>query len=203
MAVLFLCAASFVNAALPASAALSSARPVSSGGPSVDSPSGNAFMGPDQDPYGEGALPAESVMHDALAESSGQTAYAENAQSAADFTRRLSLPAHGINWGVLHPHNAVDVAGACGSGVYAAAAGQVSSVATGWDGGYGNYVDVDHGNGVVTRYAHAESVLVKAGQMVAAGDMVARMGSTGNSTGCHVHFEVLGPAATANPFASN
>ncbi|MSR73823.1 MAG: M23 family metallopeptidase [Candidatus Pacebacteria bacterium] len=141
-------------------------------------------------------------MHDALAESSGQTAYAEATDGTRDFVRRLSLPARGINWGALHPHNAVDIAGACGSGVYAAAAGQVLETKDGWGGGYGNYVDVDHGNGVITRYAHADAVLVKAGQMVAAGDMVARMGNTGNSTGCHVHFEVLGPTATPNPFAS-
>ena len=140
-------------------------------------------------------------MHDALAESSGQSAYAEIPDSARDFVRRFSLPARGINWGILHLHNAVDVAGACGSGVYAVSAGQVTDIRDKWD--YGIYVDIDHGNRVITRYAHAEKVLVAVGQMVAGGDMIARMGNTGNSTGCHVHFEVLGPAAAANPFAMN
>ena len=114
---------------------------------------------------------------------------------------RHSLPARGINWGVLHAYNAVDVAGVCGSPVYAAAPGQVVAVRGGWGGGYGNSVDIDHGGGVVTRYAHEEKLLVSEGQMVAAGDVIGLMGSTGHSTGCHVHFEVLGSAGAPNPFA--
>lgn len=199
--VLFLCVVTLLNAALPASAALPLSRPVSSGGSSFESAFAGAFVGADSVPYDAVPLPYQSVLHDALAESSGQTAYAETGESARDFVRRFSLPARGINWGILHQHNAVDIAGACGSGVYAAAAGQVIETKGGWGGGYGNYVDIDHGNGVVTRYAHAEAVLVKAGQMVASGDMIARVGNTGNSTGCHVHFEILGPAAAPNPFA--
>lgn len=191
-----------MNAALPASAALPYASTPTFGAPSAGSPFSDAFVGTESVLYDAMTLPDQSVMHDALAESSGQTVYVDSVDSARDFIRRLSLPARGINWGILHQHNAIDVAGACGSGVYAAAAGQVTDVRNGWDGGYGIYVDIDHGNGVVTRYAHAESVLVKVGQMVAGGDMVARMGNTGNSTGCHVHFEVLGPAATVNPFAA-
>ncbi len=191
-----------VNAALPAGAALQVAGATSLGGPSADSPLSSAFLGVDSVLYGDAFVPYESVMHDALAESSGQTGYAEAGVDTHDFVRRFSLPARGINWGVLHQHNGIDVAGACGSGVYAAAAGQVKDVKSGWGGGYGNYADIDHGNGVITRYAHAESVLVKVGQMVAGGDVIARMGNTGNSSGCHVHFEVLGSHAITNPFAA-
>lgn len=201
--VLFLSFVTVTNAVLPAAAALqlqvAGAAPL--GGPSTDSPLSNAFVGADFISYDDAPLRIESVMHDALAESSGQTVYAGNGMDMQDFVRRFSLPARGINWGKLHSYNAVDVAGACGSGVYAAAAGQVTEVKNGWGGGYGNYADIDHGNGVVTRYAHAESVLVKTGQMVAGGDVIARMGNTGKSTGCHVHFEVLGQAAVTNPFA--
>lgn len=201
IAVIFLCVVTLVNAALPAAAGLSLAQPALLGGPSLDSPLSRAFVGTDSAFYDDATFPFESVMHDALAESSGQTAYAEIVSGSRDFVRRFSLPARGINWGVLHQHNAVDVAGVCGSGVYAVAAGQVADTKSGWGGGYGNYADIDHGNGVITRYAHAEKILVRVGQMVAGGDMIARMGATGNSTGCHVHFEVLGRAAVTNPLA--
>lgn len=199
--VLFLLLVTVTNAVLPAAAALQVAGATGLGGPSADSPLSSAFLGADFIPYDDAPLRTESVMHDALAESSGQTAYAGSGMDTEDFVRRFSLPARGINWGILHQYNGVDIAGVCGSGVYAAAAGQVTEVKIGWGGGYGNYVDIDHGNGVITRYAHAEEILVKPLQMVAGGDMVARMGSTGNSTGCHVHFEVLGQAAVTNPFA--
>lgn len=148
----------------------------------------------------EGVRQNAILFHDALASEPGQS-HVEDAQSGAAFVARLSLPARGVNWGELHPYNAVDVAGRCGSGVYASAPGQVVLVREGFAGGYGNHIDIDHGNGIVTRYAHNERNLVVEGQMVAMGDTVALMGSTGNSTGCHVHFEVLG-TTERNPFAS-
>ncbi len=198
--VLFLSVASFANAALGIPV-LSDFRPVKGmGGPSADSPSTAAFVFAEDGIFHEAFMESMPVMHDALVESSGQSAALGTGVDMNDFTRRFSLPARGVNWGVLHPHNAVDIAGACGSSVYAVAAGQIVDVRAGWDGGYGNYVDIDHGNGMSTRYAHAVEVIVKIGQMVAGGDAVARMGNTGNSTGCHVHFEVLGPAAPKNPF---
>ncbi len=199
--VLFLCGVTLVNAFMPYAAGLSFARPFSVGGSSSESPLSGAFMESGAVFYNDIPLPTLSVMHDALAESSGQSVYTAATDGVRDFVRRFSLPARGINWGVIHEYNAVDVAGACGSGVYAAAAGQVVDVRNGWESGYGNYVDIDHGNGVITRYAHAEKILVKVGQMVAGGDVIARMGNTGNSTGCHVHFEVLGSAVVVNPFA--
>lgn len=202
MTVVFLCGVSLANAVLPASAALPLPTHPAYGNSSGSGSFAGSFVGADSAPYD--SLPAGDpvILHDALAEGSGQTADYGSPDGARDFVRRMSLPARGIHWGILHPHNAIDIAGACGSGVYAAAAGQVTDVRSGWGGGYGTYVDIDHGNGVVTRYAHAEEATVRVGQMVAGGDMVARMGSTGNSTGCHVHFEVLGPAAPRNPFAS-
>jgi murein DD-endopeptidase MepM/ murein hydrolase activator NlpD len=65
--------------------------------------------------------------------------------------------------------------------------------------GYGNLVEVEHGNGMVTRYAHAKAVLVKEGDVVNKGDEIALMGSTGRSTGSHVHFEVLKHGRQLNP----
>ncbi len=94
-------------------------------------------------------------------------------------------------------HKGVDFAGSAGASVVAVAAGVVT-----WAGprsGYGNLVEINHGKGYVTRYAHNEKVLVSVGQTVTRGEVVALMGSTGRSTGPHVHFEVLHGGAQVNP----
>lgn len=144
----------------------------------------------------------ESMVHNASFVVLGQPNTAAFQDAAQATIGNFSIPARGINWGELHPYNAVDIAGRCGAPLYAAFAGRVSEVRKGgWNGGYGVFVDIDHGDGIVTRYAHAEKVLVLDGQMVAAGEMIAVMGRTGDSTGCHVHFEVRSAAGVPNPFA--
>ena len=65
--------------------------------------------------------------------------------------------------------------------------------------GYGNVVEIDHGNGYVTRYAHNSKLAVHVGDLVRAGQVVARAGSTGRSTGAHVHFEVWDDGKVVNP----
>lgn len=98
----------------------------------------------------------------------------------------------------LHGYNGIDLAHTCGSPVLASAAGTVIIVRTsGWNGGYGNYLVIEHQNKTQTLYAHVKSILARAGQEVAQGSQVATVGTTGNSTGCHVHFEVRG---AKNPF---
>ncbi len=88
-----------------------------------------------------------------------------------------------------HNHKGLDIAAAYGSSIKAAADGTV--ISAGWnDGGYGNLVIIDHGNGITTYYGHCSKVYVSAGQKVSAGDIIAAVGSTGNSTGNHLHFEV-------------
>lgn len=85
-------------------------------------------------------------------------------------------------------HSGLDFRGEHGSPVRATAGGAV--VTAGWSGGYGNLVEIDHGNGVSTRYGHLSSILVSEGQKVEPGMMVGRLGSTGRSTGNHLHYEV-------------
>jgi murein DD-endopeptidase MepM/ murein hydrolase activator NlpD len=96
-------------------------------------------------------------------------------------------------------HKGVDFAGTTGSNVMAVAAGVVT-----WAGertGYGNLVEINHGDGYVTRYAHNERTLVKVGQTVKRGEPVALMGSTGRSTGPHVHFEVIRNGRQVDPLS--
>ncbi len=95
----------------------------------------------------------------------------------------------------LHPiykkymdHTGADIGGKKGNSIYAAATGKVIFV--GKSSGYGNYLDIDHGNGIVTRYAHCSKLLVTKGQSVKVGDKIALVGNTGTTTGPHLHFEV-------------
>ncbi|MES2683912.1 MAG: M23 family metallopeptidase [Pseudomonadota bacterium] len=94
-------------------------------------------------------------------------------------------------------HEGVDFAGAHGSSVVAVGAGVVSFA--GDRSGYGNLVEVNHGNGYVTRYGHNAASLVKAGDTIRKGQRLALMGSSGRSTGPHVHFEVLLNGSPVNP----
>ena len=96
-------------------------------------------------------------------------------------------------------HYGVDLAAGCGAGIYAASAGRV--VYAGGNGGYGNYIKIDHGGGVGTGYGHIRNggIFVGNGQWVQAGQLIASEGNTGNSFGCHVHFEVYVNGGTTNP----
>ncbi|GAW93103.1 peptidase M23 [Calderihabitans maritimus] len=85
-------------------------------------------------------------------------------------------------------HAGVDIAASYGNGVYAYAEGKV--VYAGWAGGYGKVIFIDHGNGLETRYAHLSRIYVKVGEKVRAGQRIGAVGSTGRSTGPHLHFEV-------------
>lgn len=94
-------------------------------------------------------------------------------------------------------HKGMDFHAKVGDPVMSVADGVVSFA--GVKGGYGNVVDVDHGNGYVTRYAHNSRLVVKPGDLVRAGQEVAKAGSTGRSTGAHVHFEVWERGQVVNP----
>jgi len=95
-------------------------------------------------------------------------------------------------------HHGVDFAGKKGADVFSVAAGVVSKA--GKQSGYGYMVEINHGNGYTTRYGHNGGILVKAGDRIAKGQVIATMGSTGRSTGPHVHFEVLQNGRKVNPW---
>jgi murein DD-endopeptidase MepM/ murein hydrolase activator NlpD len=94
-------------------------------------------------------------------------------------------------------HEGVDFAGKDGSDVVATAAGVVTYA--GERSGYGLLVEINHGNGISTRYGHAKTVEVEVGDIVRTGDVIAKMGSSGRSTGPHVHYEVLKNGRQVNP----
>ncbi len=114
---------------------------------------------------------------------------------SSPFGPRPNRPVAGVN----AFHSGTDIASSCGQGIYAATDGTV--IRSGYQGTYGNWVLVDHGNGVETGYAHNSSVEVSRGQSVAAGERIASMGSTGASTGCHLHFETRIDGERVNPEA--
>lgn len=104
-----------------------------------------------------------------------------------------------INQYFTYRHTGIDVDGEYSSPIYAAQSGRV--VFVGWGGGYGLHVIVDHGNGMQTLYGHASKTFVKNGQTVDKGQTLAMQGSTGWSTGVHLHFEVRINGRRVNPFS--
>ena len=120
------------------------------------------------------------------------------------------VPAHGrfsSEFGYrIHPisgsrkmHKGIDIAAPTGTSIFAAAGGTV--VFSGYKGGYGNVVEIDHGFGYITRYAHASRRLVEVGETVTRGQQIALVGSTGASTGAHLHFEVMVDSVHVDPVA--
>jgi murein DD-endopeptidase MepM/ murein hydrolase activator NlpD len=118
--------------------------------------------------------------------------------SHAGFVWPVSGPvtsSFGWRWGRMH--EGIDIGVSYGTPIHAAASGTV--IYCGWMEGYGNLVAVDHGNGIATAYAHQSSIAVTCGQGVAQGQVVGYVGSTGHSTGPHLHFEVRVRGAAVDP----
>ncbi|OGG57964.1 hypothetical protein A2853_03500 [Candidatus Kaiserbacteria bacterium RIFCSPHIGHO2_01_FULL_55_17] len=107
--------------------------------------------------------------------------------------------AGGIRTQGIHGYNGVDLAAPVGTPIFASAEGDVMvAKQTGWNGGYGEYVVIQHANGSQTLYSHASSVIVSVGQHVQQGQVIAYVGQTGKATGSHVHFEIRN--GIRNPF---
>ncbi|PIR82545.1 hypothetical protein COU20_01970 [Candidatus Kaiserbacteria bacterium CG10_big_fil_rev_8_21_14_0_10_59_10] len=140
--------------------------------------------------------PAPRAARSSTARSSTASAPSSTPAQAGYYIRPLS---GGTRTQGIHGYNAVDIAAPAGTPIMASAPGDVIVArSSGWNGGYGQYVVVRHGNGTQTLYAHASSVIVGVGQYVVQGQVIGYVGSTGQSTGPHLHFEIRG--GPRNPF---
>ena len=102
-------------------------------------------------------------------------------------------------YGTRKFHKGEDIPAPTGAAIVAAASGTVTTA--GWVSGYGNYTVINHGGGVMTAYGHQSAIYVSVGQTVSAGQTIGAVGSTGNSTGPHLHFEVYVNGATQSPMS--
>jgi murein DD-endopeptidase MepM/ murein hydrolase activator NlpD len=118
--------------------------------------------------------------------------------AAASLTSGFGMRYHPIHGGSRF-HSGVDLAAPTGSPLKATLGGVVR--AAGWSGGYGLLVTIAHGGGIETRYAHLSRLNVMAGQAIEQGDVIGYVGSTGNSTGPHVHYEVRSNGAPLDPLS--
>lgn len=141
-----------------------------------------------------GGVPPEEIVRPVYQMTPSQTIFTRGSGA-------LSWPTNGIvsqyfSW----YHNGVDIANAVGTPVAAADSGRVVlSIMGGWNGGWGNYIKVDHGNGLVSLYAHLSEIFVNVGDNVNRGQLIGKMGSTGRSTGPHTHFTVYSNGVAINP----
>lgn len=122
--------------------------------------------------------------------------------SAVSIAQSFVWPARGrltsrFGWRWQRHHDGIDIAAPYGTQIYAAKAGRVTFA--GWYYGYGRAVIIDHGNGVSTLYGHASKLLVRTGAVVEAGALIALVGSTGDATGPHLHFEIRVNGRPLNP----
>lgn len=143
----------------------------------------------------------DSIRSSLSTSSSGSSRYtggqfAFPAPSMISVTSPYGYRIHPI-FGTRKYHSGMDLAAPHGTNTVAAEAGVVRMA--GWNGGYGYCVIIDHGGGIATLYGHNSKLLVSAGQSVSRGQVIAKIGSTGNSTGPHLHFEVLINGSTTNP----
>lgn len=124
-----------------------------------------------------------------------------NPKKAPDAGGKMAWPTEGhrITQYYSWRHTGLDIANKVGTPLYAAEAGKVEF--SGWSNGYGNNVVINHGGGKKTRYAHASKLFVKVGDSVDRGEQIAAMGSTGWSTGPHIHFEVIINGTKYNPLS--
>ena len=151
----------------------------------------------------------EELKTEVVKEPVEQVTLVGTAKSTATAAQRIAARSEGLicplskgsfvvsYYGDGRGHKGMDLAADRGTGIYASAAGTV--VSAGFDGAYGYSVVVDHGNGLKTRYAHASALKVAKGARVEQGDLLALVGNTGNSTGNHLHYEVLVNNTRVNP----
>ena len=135
--------------------------------------------------------------------STGTSDFGSNACGGGPIDNSLGWPAddHSLSGNPYGPgHLGIDISAPEGSNVYAAGAGVVTMAAQGWNYGYGNVIQIDHGNGWVTVYAHLSQINVSVCQMVGQGTLIGYSGNTGNSFGAHLHFEIRIGGSNVNPY---
>ena len=186
----------YVNQASPSSSQFGSEASVTI---DVASPKTKAFKAAatGQAAFNQGGYEGESKEYEDRAPSTttpGTTTLGFSWPAAGKLTSRF-----GRRWGRMH--KGIDIAGPVGTPINAAADGTV--ISAGWNsGGYGNLVELKHSDGTTTRYGHNSRLSVSVGQTVRQGQQLAEMGSTGHSTGSHVHFEIRPTGGSAvNPIA--
>lgn len=131
------------------------------------------------------------------------SANASNACGGGPVANGFGWPAdaHSLSGNGYSPsHLGIDITAPEGSNVYAAGAGVVTMAQGGWNYGYGNVVQIDHGNGYVTVYAHLSQIFVSVCQTVGQGTIIGLSGNTGNSFGAHLHFEIRVGGSNINPY---
>jgi murein DD-endopeptidase MepM/ murein hydrolase activator NlpD len=188
----------YVNQANPSSSQFGSEASVTI---DVASPKTRAFkpVATGQSAFNQGGYEGESKEYEDRSPSPsttspGTTTIGFSWPAAGKLTSRF-----GRRWGRMH--KGIDIAGPVGTPINAAADGTV--ISAGWNsGGYGNLVELRHSDGTTTRYGHNSRISVSVGQTVRQGQQMAEMGSTGHSTGSHVHFEIRPTGGSAvNPIA--
>lgn len=143
--------------------------------------------------WDESRLPASVAGHDPTEES-----------HVANVERKVRLPissGFGVRFhpilGIYRAHSGIDIPGPRGAMIQATESGIVTHA--GWMGGYGNLVEIDHGNGLTSRYGHLDRITAAPGSRVQRGAAIGNMGSTGQSTGTHLHFEVRSAGVAIDP----
>ncbi|PIT97655.1 hypothetical protein COT77_00285 [Candidatus Berkelbacteria bacterium CG10_big_fil_rev_8_21_14_0_10_41_12] len=141
---------------------------------------------------------AASTSRSLSARSSTQQSSAYDGTSSGSLIVPISH--NGISRGFGGGHTGIDYMAPIGTSVAAADSGKVTIVSSGWNGGYGNQIVVDHGGGRTTRYAHLSGFAVSAGDYVSQGQVIGYSGSSGRSTGPHLHFELIIGGRPVPPF---
>ncbi|MFH0905666.1 MAG: M23 family metallopeptidase, partial [bacterium] len=144
-------------------------------------------------------VPKQTASANRYAPSAGSVPSYSTSGGAGQFIWPTQTPTHFISQGYSGRHRALDLNRLNGWAIYASASGIVRTYST--RGGYGNYIDINHGNGWVTRYGHLSEFKVKSGDYVQQGRLIAIMGSTGRSSGPHLHFEIRANGQPANPLS--
>lgn len=138
---------------------------------------------------------AEEAREKAVVTSRGGSSIRKNKKCSVLASYVYISSEYGPRWG--KQHTGVDFAANYGTHIYSWKSGTVTQA--GWSGGYGNFIEVSHNDGTVSRYAHCSKIVVSVGQTVSQGQTIGYVGSTGNSTGNHLHFEIKVNGSFVNP----